>query len=246
MAPTSKYAFGPSGEEYRCAVPANTPICQALLNKAAAYPPEKKYNRDATLQAARRVEALRFSIPALNWVGQWTPRELKEDFSYGMIRHMRDLVENPPPVKCRHADNQPIYQALVEKAASYPPEKKWQGVAYATAAAAVAAMTESLKENHYAAESCLGVGDATGDFIVETAERIFCPTTCLENKALYNYLSMFGSDQPADARALAAVAQHPTQLTLDAFGTLAVYLPGLTRETRQRIEDFLPHPRMYY
>lgn len=247
MAPTSKYAFGPSGEEYRCAVAANTPICQALLNKAAAYPPEKKFNRDATLQAARRVEALRFSLPELSW-GHWAwhvPPMAREHFGVNICRFIRSVIENPPQVQCRNADNQPIYQALVEKAASYPPAEKWAAQAYATAAAALAASAESLKANHYAAYSLPCTGDSTQHFIMETAARIFCPTACRENENLYNHLRRFGTHQPADARALAAVAQHPTQLTLDAFGTLAVYLPGLTRETRQRIEDWL-QLRLYY
>ena len=247
MAPTSKYAFGPNGEELRCAVPANTPICQALLDKAAAYPAEKKYNRDATMHAARKCAELTFSLYSLAW-GHWAwshPPMVRAQFGVNICRFIRSVVENPQPVQCRNADNQPIYQALVEKAASYPPVEKWAAQAYATAAAGLAAAAESLKVNCYAAYGIPGTGFSTQHFIMETASRIFCPTVCRENENLYNHLHRFGTHMPADARALAAVAQHPTKLALDQYGTLAAYLPGLTRETRQRIEDWL-QLRMYY
>jgi hypothetical protein len=247
MAPTSKYAFSPNGEEFRCAHPDNTPICQALLNKAAAYPPEKKYNRDATMRAAQKCSELTYSLSSLTW-GHWAwsyPPMARTQFGANICHFIQSVVENPPPVKCHNADNQPIYQALVEKAASYPPAEKWAAQAYATAAAGLAAAPESLKVNCYAAYGIPGTGSSTQHFIMETARRIFCPTACRENEPLYNHLHRFGTHIPADARALAAVAQHPTQLVLDQYGTLAAYLPGLTRETRQRIEDFLVLGRYY-
>jgi hypothetical protein len=123
MAPTSKYAFGPNGEEFRCAHPDNTPICQALLNKAAAYPPEKKYNRDATMRAAQKCSELTYSLSSLTW-GHWAwsyPPMARTQFGANICRFIQSVIENPPPVKCRNADNQPIYQALVGEGRELPP-----------------------------------------------------------------------------------------------------------------------------
>ena len=250
MATTTKYAFGPEGLILECINPENTPICQALLNKAAAYPPEKMYNRAATLLAAHRCVGLRDALSSFPWEGPRggsCPPHFKKDFGLAIRRFIRDFLKNPPPpVKCVCPDNQPIYQELIWKSESYPPEKKYNARAYARAAAALAAHPSSLKNNPSEAWSVDGCGYAAQVFMRDTAARLFCPTLLRDNKPLYEYLRRFTAT-PADVRAAELVASWANRIYLDQYGVLGDYLPGLTRETRARIEDyFVARPQLPY
>jgi hypothetical protein len=244
---SSKYAFSSNGQPFCCANPNNTAVCQALLNKAAAYPPEKEYNRAATMLAAKRVSELTESLSSFTWTGPrggQNPPPCRELFGLSIRRFIRDFLKNPraAAVVCAHPDNQPVYQALIDKSNSYLPEKMWNARAYARAAAELAACTTSLKGHYAVAYTLPGCGYKTQRFIYETASRVFCPTACRENEGLYNYLQRFASMASAtrgDARAAECVAACTTRLQLDIYGVLSTYIPGLTRETRSRIEDYL-------
>lgn len=126
-----------------CTVPQNQPIYQALRDKSAAYPPDKHYQAKAYMKAAETILTLTrnlydggdFYADDLPGIG-----EKIEDF-------INDFIENTPepvatvsePVKtCVVPQNQPIYQALLNKAATYTGEmiylqRVWKAVADAVA-----------------------------------------------------------------------------------------------------------------
>jgi hypothetical protein len=57
---------------------------------------------------------------------------------------------------CVNPINQPIYQALLDKAASYPPEKHYQAQAYTNVAKCVRAWTYNLYTDYVPAVGCVG------------------------------------------------------------------------------------------
>lgn len=68
---------------------------------------------------------------------------------------------------CAISANQPIYQALLDKAASYPADKTFQVTAYQKAADNVSKFTESIYDNLSHSLSKLAVGSRIRDFIIE-------------------------------------------------------------------------------
>jgi hypothetical protein len=79
---------------------------------------------------------------------------------------------------CVNPINQPIYQALLDKAASYPPDKVFQATAYKKAAEGVASWKYSLYgDNHYEDHYDVpGVGASIGVFIEDFIESNPAPT----------------------------------------------------------------------
>lgn len=68
-------------------------------------------------------------------------------------------------MSCVNSKNQLIYQALLDKAASYPIYKPYQAKAYKAAAEVVKNLEHSLYESH---NGLGGLGDKTHDFIIST------------------------------------------------------------------------------
>ena len=104
-----------SHKETLCKVPENHPIYQALLEKAASYPPDKPYKAKAYKKAAEGV--LNFDqniytnlsqLSLIDGVG-----DSIEDFIHRFINRQR-LDEH----KCKVSENQSIYQALLDMSAS--------------------------------------------------------------------------------------------------------------------------------
>jgi hypothetical protein len=221
------------GRKYDCRVPENATICQALLNKAASYPPEKKYNAQAYQHAAEAVVEARYSLPEAAapasigdgscWVLDYTPAPLK---------FIREFFKNGGKLQCAHPDNQPIYEAILAKAAAYPPEKKYQAAACMKGAMVLAATPVSLKVDRYGGYD-LDVGDSLMRFISDTITRVYPPTKHPENEVLFNRATY------ACPAAAPAIAAHPEKLCVDSNGLLMAYLPGLTADARAWIERSL-------
>jgi hypothetical protein len=167
---TALYAFAADGEVYPCQNPNNTALCQALLDKSETYPDEArdKYRRRAYRDAAETVTVLSQDIPAVcktldttrisaevcRYFGDRTTQFIL-DFCHktpepapaapSLYQKMYQLGPEVNPT-CAHKDNQPVWQALIEKAASYPPEKKYNARAYLLAASDVLDLDYSLAE----------------------------------------------------------------------------------------------------
>jgi hypothetical protein len=71
---------------------------------------------------------------------------------------------------CVISQNQPIYQALLDKAATYPADKPYQAKAYRTAAESVLSYNKNLYEAYTGQLPCpsiYGIGDKIEEFICE-------------------------------------------------------------------------------
>jgi hypothetical protein len=196
MASPTLYAFAADGEVYPCQNPKNTALCQALLVKSETYPLTGKhavttnyYKYKNYREAAETVTVL---LPALHEVNLTDRAEVAEkigryfgprttEFILEFIRtHPLPPSGRPAPiqqlrgadVKCVCAANQPVYDLVMARAASYPSEKKYNRTAYLNAAAALAAFPKSVLEQPMRAFDLEGVGYKTQDFIYETADRL--------------------------------------------------------------------------
>ncbi len=136
-----------------CRVPANQMIYQALLNKAASYT-DQPYKAKAYKKAAESVAAWLYDlrndyVDAVPNVGPSISKFI-EDF----INHpcsisfcsTCQLAEVPSVPQCKVPANQPIYEALLAKAASYPAEKPYQAKAYKKIAESVLNHTWDINE----------------------------------------------------------------------------------------------------
>ena len=189
------YAFAADGEVYPCQNPANTALCQALLDKSETYGHTGRdyYKRQNYIEAAETITVLGHSLAAVNLAdstevankisGYFGPHtaEFIIDFckknppvaqgpSIAQIMH-QGRPTTPPKIKCACADNQPVYEELMAHARSYPPEKKYNREAYLNAAAALAAHPLSLKTKPHTAWEIKGIGAATRQFIRNAADR---------------------------------------------------------------------------
>ncbi len=146
-----------------CVVPTNLPIYNALLAKAASYPADKPYQAKAYKNAAAGIAATKIDIYSVvkNHINSWEIKWDLESILYlgpSTMSFIIDYAKNnplPPPTgsfvsgplpqrqialggpitpSCIVPANQPIYQALLEKAATYPPDKVYQANAYRKAA----------------------------------------------------------------------------------------------------------------
>jgi DNA polymerase/3'-5' exonuclease PolX len=211
MSSSKLYAFAADGEVYPCQNPANTLVCQALLDKSETYPDSgtDHYRRKNYREAAETLTVLGQNIPAVCASGDTTriTDEVCRFFGDRTAQFILDFChENPAPAakrasihqqmhdapKCTHKDNQPLYDALVKKAASYPPEKKYNKQAYLSAAAAVLDLDYSLPAlewndifSYYSVASKIPyTGPKTFKFIKDfyTTER---PVRCAANQRIY-------------------------------------------------------------
>ncbi len=86
-------------------------------------------------------------------------------------------------MNCTISANQPIYQALIDKAASYPADKPYQAKAYKKAAEYVATMIDSIYAERgefygwWAAPRGSGIGFKTEEFINEFIKANPKPTS---------------------------------------------------------------------
>jgi hypothetical protein len=142
-----------------CVVPQNQPIVQALLDKATSYPADKSYQAKAYKKAAESVAAYNLNLYEISEI---YPDKLSgvglniEGFIYDFIEAnppvtaqpvapvSEPVVVNEPIKTCTNPTNQPIYQALLDKTASYSADKIYQIKAYKKAAEYVAAMKDGI------------------------------------------------------------------------------------------------------
>ena len=74
--------------------------------------------------------------------------------------------DNYPDAACEHEDNEPLFQALMDKVGSYHPEEEsYQAEAYARAAEKIADLTASVFSLTDEQQRRLGVGPKTNQFI---------------------------------------------------------------------------------
>ena len=74
---------------------------------------------------------------------------------------------------CAVAANKPIYQALLDKAASYPPDKSYQAKAYRKAAESIAAYNLNLFEiSEIYPDKIPGIGRHIEGFIYDFIEKM--------------------------------------------------------------------------
>ncbi len=195
MATSKLYAFAADGEVYPCQNPKNTPLCQALLDKSETYGHTGRdyYKRQNYIEAAETVTVLGHTLAAVNFadstevvdkisgyfgprVGAFVLEWCKENppcppSAPSIAQIMRH--HHTPKLKCAHADNEPVYAAVMARARSYPPEKKYNRQAYLNAAAALAAHSTSLKVKPHSAWEINGTGPSTMRFIRNAADDIF-------------------------------------------------------------------------
>lgn len=76
--------------------------------------------------------------------------------------------DNEPDAPCEHEDNEPLFQALMDKVGSYHPEEEsYQAEAYVRAAQKVADLTVSVFSLTDQQQQRLGVGPKTNQFIYQ-------------------------------------------------------------------------------
>jgi hypothetical protein len=136
-----------------CTIPANQPIYEALLTKAKSYPPSEVFRRRAYQTAATRLLAHDVDLFGIenrtyeldDHLDQyWGPRTAAFILNF--------IKENPPvadaKVACAVPANEPIYKALLEKAASYPADKPYQAKAYKKAAETVMSYEKNIYDEY--------------------------------------------------------------------------------------------------
>jgi hypothetical protein len=195
MSSTPLYAYRADGEVFPCQNPHNVPLCQALLDKSETYPltgkgshPKNTYKYKNYVDAAETVAILTYSIPHINFEDSVAVVDkLRNYFGPSTTEFIIDFCKKNTPappsrpsiyqqlrtrkVKCAHPDNEPVYKAVMDRAAAYPPEKKYQREAYLNAAASLAALKVSLRENFYNAFA-VDSGPKTQNFILDIARKL--------------------------------------------------------------------------
>ncbi len=231
----------PAGScEPKCVNADNQPIWDALIKKANSYPPEKKYNKQAVLKAASKVLDIDYSIPSLQFGLGTSWGGLVKLESSGLTEGMADFIADfciknrPAPTPSPgggktftvHKDNQPLYDALMEKVASYPPEKKYSADAYRRAAYNVLTLDYSLPaldwEDAYSLDKIPDVGPKTYEFIrdfyIKKTEK---KLGCAANQAIYETIkgALFLNEYCRENLAL-SIANLWSPLTKETVDTL--------------------------
>jgi hypothetical protein len=189
MSSTPLYAFRSNGEVYACQNPRNVPLCQALLDKSETYGHTGRdyYKRQNYIEAAETVTVLSHTLAAVNLTdstevvdkisGYFGPRTT--EFIIDFCKKNPPTAFRPsihqqlrtPKLNCAHPDNEPVYKKVMDRAAAYTPEKKYQREAYLNAAASLAALKVSLRENFYNAFQ-VDSGPKTQNFILDIARKL--------------------------------------------------------------------------
>jgi hypothetical protein len=165
-----------SSSKLNCVIAANQPIYDALLTKAASYPPTEPWKARAYRKAAESVATYENNIYV----------EYKESNGCYGIPYIGDSIEAficnfiettkqpniPTPLRCTVPENQPICDALLTKAASYPPSEPWKARAYRKAAESIAADLFNLYNDweNYNGSPIRHIGDRIDEFICNFIE----------------------------------------------------------------------------
>jgi DNA polymerase/3'-5' exonuclease PolX len=219
-----------------CAVSQNQPIVQALLDRAASYPADKPYQAKAYKKAAESVAAYNLNLYEISEI---YPDKLPgvglniEGFIYDFIDNTpvtaqpvapvsEPVVVNEPVKACTNPTNQSIYQALLDRAASYPADKPYQAKAYKRAAESVL----NYNKNFYDCiiETIPGIGqkieEFIDDFVASNPLNPIMPEPVLTGaaKAMDDARKAAAANQPKDITAWPndAVARAAFQAKVEA------------------------------
>jgi len=142
-----------------CKVAANQPIYQALLEKAKSYPEDNMYQKKAYEKVANNLLTFEKNLYSLydsfdlyvpdagqsitNFIKEFIKTEVFPPTTSSTLTYSTQAMEearrlaaqNAPKVEvpeptCIVPSNQPIYEALLEKAKSYPEDQVYQKKAY--------------------------------------------------------------------------------------------------------------------
>lgn len=129
-------------------LPENKPIYKALLARAASYPSSEPWKARAYEKAAASVASCSRNLYTLYWGGGWgwTIHLVSdpipfiglsiEEFISTLVNKSDDL-KRLPTLHCTVPENQPIYDAILKKAATYSLNKHYKYKAYREAALSV-------------------------------------------------------------------------------------------------------------
>jgi hypothetical protein len=145
----------------------NQPIYLALLHKTNTFSADEDYHADIFRMAAETIAEWDYNLydhnnPAPPYLGPRINKFIQDCINQPITLGFSAIVNEP--LSFTVPENKPIYKALMDKAASYPPDKPYQAKAYRTAA-------ESIRNygiNLYDCDETLhidGVGDKIADFI---------------------------------------------------------------------------------
>jgi DNA polymerase/3'-5' exonuclease PolX len=261
-----------------CAVSQNQPIVQALLDRAASYPADKPYQAKAYKKAAESVAAYNLNLYEISEI---YPDKLPgvglniEGFIYDFIDNTpvtaqpvapvsEPVVVNEPVKACTNPTNQSIYQALIDKGASYPAEKPYQAKAYKKAAEYVASMNESIYDNRgefygwWCTPKDSGIGWKIEEFINEFLRanpKPTVPTNPMEAARVFaaqnapKDVTAWPKDDAARAafqeRVAASKVDEPSRITIDQLRTALgldtkPLVPAKPAEPKWSIYDYKP------
>jgi hypothetical protein len=148
-----------------CANPKNQMLYQALLNKAASYPASQPYKAKAYKKAAESISNCPFDLQTkehpedIFFIGPSIAKYIKDFNNHACPTCPLAEVPKPPIIQrqvacgspvvmpqCKVPANQPIYEALLAKAASYPADQPYQAKAYKKVAESVLTHTWDINE----------------------------------------------------------------------------------------------------
>ncbi len=142
-----------------CANPKNQMLYQHLLNKVASYPASQPYKAKAYKKAAESIRNCPFDLRT---------KEHPEDIFFigpSIAKYIKDFINHPCSIsfcstcemattpeldvpQCVVPANQPIYDALLNKAASYLAWRPCEANAYKKAAESVAVWPYDLRNDY--------------------------------------------------------------------------------------------------
>ena len=224
-----------------CLIPQNQPIYQALLDKATSYLSDKPNLTEVYKKAANSVATydrniyLDYSIyDGLYYALPFVGGQIEDLITDVVKKNPQTTV--PETVKtCVVPQNQPIYQALLDKADSYTGNMIYLSRVWNAVADAVANYNRNLYDGNYFRSNELpiigytigsNVENFINEFIRNTSQTVpETVKTCVvpQNQPLYQALldkaTSYPADKPYQARAYKkvaeAVAVYPSLITLD-------------------------------
>lgn len=171
-------------------IPENQPVYDALLAKAASYPPSETWKARAYEKAAETVASSHENIyeiygPQTDY-SNWIPLS---NIGPSITKFISSIVKEAypqnlsPPRRCAVPANQPIYDALLAKAASYPLYEPYKANAYRNAAASVATWGHNIYTDCMVYNNCYEIPDV--------GVRI--------EEFIYNFIQNTKKSKPADS-----------------------------------------------
>jgi DNA polymerase/3'-5' exonuclease PolX len=150
-----------------CVIPENQPIYDALIAKAASYPPQDIYKAATYRKVAHSVATLNTNLyPIIAKYGYFYGTHIPY-LGCSTGQFIINFIKSPHTV-CTVPENQPIYQALITKAATYPADQPWKAKAYKKAAESIATYNKNIFKDYELENTCYGipyVGDSIEEFI---------------------------------------------------------------------------------